>query len=126
MEPLYRHWAETNQSVFYNEDETVAVGDHMVVSRWSAISRRWARISPRPVRTPIPTRCTCSEGRVAMVWPYDERGRLIGENVWEYDEIRARSDQARSGGRPDHRAGRGTARALIKPLPPFDDSLLAG
>ena len=21
-----------------------------------------------------------------MVWPYDERGRLIGENVWEYDD----------------------------------------
>ena len=32
VEPLYRHWAETNQSIFYNESETVAVGDWMVVS----------------------------------------------------------------------------------------------
>src|SRR5689334_25132580 len=32
VEPLYRYWAETNQSVFYNENESVAVGDFMVVS----------------------------------------------------------------------------------------------
>src|SRR4051812_17133571 len=32
VEPLYRFWAETSQSVFYNESETVAVGDWMVVS----------------------------------------------------------------------------------------------
>ncbi len=25
-------------------------------------------------------------GRVAMLWPYDERCRLLGENVWEYDD----------------------------------------
>src|ERR1700722_8258511 len=31
IEPLYRFWAETNQSIFYNESETVAVGDFMVV-----------------------------------------------------------------------------------------------
>src|SRR5437764_2695523 len=24
--------------------------------------------------------------RVAMVWPYDERCRLIGEDVWEYGD----------------------------------------
>jgi hypothetical protein len=21
-----------------------------------------------------------------MIWPYDDRGRLIGEDVWEYDD----------------------------------------
>lgn len=30
---VYAHWAATDQSVFYVEDETVAVGDHMIVSR---------------------------------------------------------------------------------------------
>src|SRR3954467_10586659 len=30
---LYRHWTETDQCVFYVEDEIVAVGDHMVVGR---------------------------------------------------------------------------------------------
>ena len=27
VEPIYRLWAETNQSIFYNENETIAVGD---------------------------------------------------------------------------------------------------
>jgi hypothetical protein len=27
VEPLYRHWSETNQTIFYNEDEQVAIGD---------------------------------------------------------------------------------------------------
>ena len=80
-------------------------------ARWSATSRRWARRWSRAGSRPTRTRCTCCEGRVAMVWPYDERGRLVGENVWEYDDVRARADQARSRRRPDHRAGRRAARA---------------
>ena len=23
---------------------------------------------------------------VAMIWPYDDRGRMVGEDVWEYDD----------------------------------------
>ena len=30
---LYSYWAETNQSIFYAEDETLAVGDNMIISR---------------------------------------------------------------------------------------------
>src|ERR1700743_1538647 len=30
VEPLYKHWAETDQSIFYNESETVAVGDWLI------------------------------------------------------------------------------------------------
>ena len=30
---MYHEWSETNQSIFYGEDETLAVGDNMVVSR---------------------------------------------------------------------------------------------
>ena len=64
-------------------------------------------------------------GRVAMVWPYDERGRLIGENVWEYDE--SEHDLIKL----DPEDVLTTAQAaellnpLIKSLPPFDDSLIA-
>jgi hypothetical protein len=24
---------------------------------------------------------------IAMLWPYDDRGRMIGEDVWEYDDM---------------------------------------
>ena len=63
-------------------------------------------------------------GRVAMIWPYDERWRLIGENVWEYDD----SQHALIKLDPDEVLTTERAAELlepqIKPLPPFDDSLL--
>ena len=63
-------------------------------------------------------------GRVAMIWPYDERGRLIGENVWEYDEaehqlIRLAPEEVLS----TERAAELLA-PLIKPLPAFEENLL--
>ena len=42
--------------------------------------------------------------QIAMVWPYDDQGRLLGEDVWEFDETREGPDQARPRGRPDHRS----------------------
>jgi hypothetical protein len=64
-------------------------------------------------------------GRVAMVWPYDERCRLIGENVWEYEErdhalIRLEPDEVLS----TERAAELLA-PLIKPLPPFDERTMS-
>jgi hypothetical protein len=33
VEATYRQWTETDQCIFYVEDEELAVGDHMIVSR---------------------------------------------------------------------------------------------
>src|ERR1700728_3229813 len=33
VEAVYRHWTQTGQCVFYVEDESVAVGDHLIVGR---------------------------------------------------------------------------------------------
>ena len=33
IEAVYRHWTETDQCVFYVENETVAVGDNLIVGR---------------------------------------------------------------------------------------------
>ena len=27
-----------------------------------------------------------TKATIASIWPYDERGRLVGEDVWEYDD----------------------------------------
>ena len=27
-----------------------------------------------------------TKANIANIWPYDERGRLVGEDVWEYDD----------------------------------------
>jgi len=40
VEALYQHWTQTNQCVFYVEDETVAVGDHLIVGRGISYQQR--------------------------------------------------------------------------------------
>src|ERR1700727_788919 len=110
--------AETNQSIFYNESETVAVGDWMVASTMTGYQQLPGWQPPDMTSTPTPR--TCSGARVAMIWPYDERGRLVGENVWEYDEsehdlIKLEPDQVLT----TQQAAK-QLEPYIKPLPPFD------
>ncbi|WP_137992321.1 hypothetical protein [Streptomyces vilmorinianum] len=64
------------------------------------------------------------KARTQMIWPYDDRGRMIGEDVWETDadtsEI-VRLDAA------DVMTTQDAARLLeplIKPLPDFDEYVL--
>ncbi len=124
VEPLYRLWAETNQSIFYNESETVAVGDWMVVSTMVGYQQTLGSALAAAGVEADEDAIYLVRGRVAMIWPYDERGRLVGENVWEYDDsehdlIKLDPDDVLT-----------TARAaellepFIKPQRPFDDSLL--
>ncbi len=124
IEPLYRLWAETNQSIFYNQSETVAVGDDMVVSTMVGYQQTLGSALVAAGVEADESAMYLLRGRVTMLWPYDERGRLIGENVWEYDPsehdvIKLAPEDVLT-----------TERAaelldpLITPLPPFDDSLL--
>jgi hypothetical protein len=124
VEPLYRHWAETNQSIFYNESETVAVGDFMVVSTTVGYQQMLGSALTAAGIDADEDAMYLLRGRVAMVWLYDERCRLMGENVWEYDETE--HDLIKLN--PNDVLTTEQAAALlephIKPLPPFDESLL--
>jgi hypothetical protein len=124
VEPLYRFWAETNQSIFYNEAETVAVGDFMVVSTMVGYQQTLGSTLVAAGGDADEDAMYLLRGRVAMMWPYDERCRLIGENVWEYDEsehdlIKLDHDEVLT-----TQQAAELLEAHIKPLPPFDDSLL--
>jgi hypothetical protein len=124
VEAVYRLWAETDQSVFYNERETVAVGDWMVVSTMVGYQQT-AGSALREMGVDVdPDAMYLVRGRVAMVWPYDERGRLVGENVWEYDEsehrvIELEASEVLSTARAAELLG-----PLIHPLPAFHEGLL--
>jgi hypothetical protein len=124
VEPLYRFWAETNQSIFYNENETVAVGDFMVVSTMVGYQQTLGSSLVAAGIEADEDATYLLRGRVAMVWPYDARCRLLGENVWEYDETEHEVIKLD----PDEVLTTQQAAKLldphIKPLPPFDDSLL--
>jgi len=126
VEPLYRLWAETNQSIFYNESETVAVGDWMVVSTMVGYQQTMGSALAAGGVEADEDAMYLVRGRVAMIWPYDERCRLVGENVWEYDE----SEHELIKLDPEDVLTTAQAAELlepqIKPLAPFDDSLLPG
>jgi hypothetical protein len=124
VEPLYAHWSATNQTIFYNEDEQVAIGDGMVVSTSLGYQQVLGAELAIPGVEADPESMYLIRGRVAMIWPYDERCRLIGENVWEYDESQ------RAVVKLDPADVLTTERAaelldpFIKALPEVDDSML--
>ena len=123
VEPMYRFWAQTDQCVFYNQDETVAVGDWMVTSTMTGYQQTAGAALVAAGVDAEEDAMYLLRGRVAMIWPYDERGRLIGENVWEYDPNEhdlIKLDPA------DVLTTERAAELLdpfIVPLAPFDDSL---
>jgi hypothetical protein len=124
VEPLYRFWAETNQSVFYNESETVAVGDFLVVSTMIGYQQTLGSALLAGGIDADADAMYLVRGRVAMIWPYDERCRLVGENVWEYDPSEHDLIQLDFADVLSTEQAAELLAPLIKPLAPFDDSLL--
>lgn len=125
VEPLYRYWAETNQSVFYNESESVAVGDWMVVSTMVGYQQMvGSDLAAAGVEEADTDSMYLLRGRVVMMWPYDERGRLVGENVWEYDESEHALLKLDPGDVLTTAQAAERLEPYIKPLPPFDDSMM--
>ena len=122
---LYGHWTSTDQCVFYVEDEQVAVGDHMVIGRGIGYQQTLGSELAVPGLEGVePERMYLKKSQIMMLWPYDDRCRLIGEDVWEFDTAEAEVfelDQA------DVLTAEQAGKLLdpfIKPLPAFDDSLL--
>jgi hypothetical protein len=124
VEALYQYWTDTDQCVFYVEDETVAVGDHMIVGRGISYQQTLGSALADAGIDADPTAMYLTKSQIAMIWPYDDQCRLLGEDVWEYDDTQREylkldpadvltADQA------------GTLLApFIKPLPDFSDLLL--
>jgi hypothetical protein len=119
VEAVYRRWTATDQHIFYIQHEQLAVGDTMITSR--SIIYQQARGSAL-VRIGVDAdenAMYLTKSNIAMIWPYDERGRMVGEDVWEYDDTDRdfiKLDPA------DVVTADEAAKALeplIKPLPPM-------
>lgn len=121
---LYEHWTKTDQCVFYVEGETVAVGDFLVVGRGIGYQQTLGAELAAAGVDADPEAMYLSKSQICMVWSYDERCRLIGEDVWEFDD----AEKALYKLDPADVLTAAQAGELlgpsIKPLPPFDDSLL--
>ncbi len=121
---VYGHWTQTDQCVFYVEDEQVAVGDHMVVGRGIGYQQTLGSELAGAGLDVDEHAMYLMKSQIMMLWPYDDQCRLVGEDVWEFDD----SEKALIKLDPADVLTAAQAEALldpyIKPLPPFDDSLL--
>jgi hypothetical protein len=80
-------WSRTGQCIFYgNGDEKLAVSDAMIVSTSTLYQQTPGTILAGSGAPVDPDATYLVKTATHMIWPYDDRGRLIGEDVWEYDD----------------------------------------
>ena len=86
VQAVYAEWSETAQCVFYTDDEVLAVGDNMICST-ATIYQQTPGAVLAAAGAPVDPEAHYLVANVEhMIWPYDDEGRLIGEDVWEIDE----------------------------------------
>ncbi len=125
VEAIYHQWTESGQSVFYAEDEQLAIGDHMIVSRAVLYQQTPGAVLAASGVDADHSAMYLAKINNVMIWPYDDRCRMIGEDVWEYETagrefIKLDPKDVLTA----HQAGELLA-PLIKPLPTFDEALIA-
>jgi len=143
---LYRNWAETNQCVFYAEDEQVTVADNFVASKLTVYQQVWGvtltgtkflRLLPKGLSRLLFMKMLSLKGLKPKInqmylyksheqwfWPYDERCRLLREDVLEPD--RSTSEVMKLKPTQVLTAARASELLLphVKPLPDFDEYVL--
>jgi hypothetical protein len=145
VKSLYRTWAETNQSIFYIEDEQIAVADNFIasvttayqqVSGRSLMARRALSYLPGFIADRILQRLLAAKSKadensmylyksvVEMIWPFDDRGRLLGEDVWEPDPTQGEISKLDPADVLTTQQSSRLLAPLIKPLPSFDEMVL--
>ena len=106
VQAIYREWTETDQNIFYVENEQLAVGDHMIVSRATMYQQTPGLVLAASGIDADEDATYLAKSAEAMIWPYDEGCRLIGEDVWEYDTTVRGFIELASRGRADQRVRR--------------------
>jgi hypothetical protein len=124
VEAIYRQWTETAQCIFYAEDEELAVGDRMIVSRSTLYQQTPGAVLAAAGVDADAEAMYLAKLRIAMVWPYDERCRLIGEDVWEYDETGRDFIKLDPEDVLTAEDSRQLLDPLIEPLPNLDQALI--
>jgi hypothetical protein len=122
VEAVYQQWTQTGQCVFYADSEKLAVGDNMIVST-AMIYQQTPGAVLAAAGADADRAATYLVANVEhMVWPYDDQGRLVGEDVWEIDASQRQVillDPAEVLS-PQQAAER--LSPLIRPLPSFDEA----
>lgn len=86
VKAVYRDWTETAQCVFYVEEERIAISDAVILSTSIMYQQVPGAVLAAGGVAVAPDSWYVVKSAEHMIWPYDDRGRLMGEDVWEYDE----------------------------------------
>jgi len=122
VEGLYRAWAQTNQSIFYTDDEQVAVADNFIASVSTFYQQTLGKaLIANGIHVDDENAYYTYNARVEMIWPYDDRCRLIGEDVWEPDPAKAVITKLNPADVLTTQEAAKLLDPLIKPLPSFDE-----
>jgi hypothetical protein len=147
VKSLYRMWAETNQNIFFIENEEVAVADHFICSvltfyqQVSGKGLKQGRLLshlPGPISHHLIEKALSAKGYTAdlddtylyrmvgmqMVWPYDDRGRLLGEYQWEPEPSKAEIFKLDPADVLTSEQSGKLLAPFIKPLPSYDEMVL--
>lgn len=122
---LYALWTKTAECIFYAEDEQLAVGDHHISSNAIAYQQR-------PALALVALGFDVDDlgahylhrSRQLMLWGYDARGRLTGENVWEVDPSSTTIVKLDEADVMTPAAARELLDPLTPELPPFDEATM--
>lgn len=121
---LYEHWTDTDQAIFYVENETVAVGDHMVVGRGISYQQTLGAELAAAGVDAKPDEMYLTKSAIAMIWPYDDHGRLLGEDVWEFDPSVREHFELNPADVLTATQSRKLLNPYIQPIPTFDDNMV--
>lgn len=143
---LYKYWADTNQCIFYGENEQVAVADNFVASTVMAHQQVWGGsilsskalgLLPKGLSHDLLIKLIEFKGLKAepncmylysnfeeTVWPYDDRCRLMREDVIEPDPSKAQITKLDPADVLTTAQAAALLAPLIKPLPNFDEYVL--
>jgi hypothetical protein len=146
VKSLYRMWAETNQSIFFVESEEVAVADHFVATIATVYQQVAGEtltgnkilahlphgLADRILKKALGSKDFKADEKgmylyksvVELVWPYDDRGRLNGEDVWEPERGKAELFKLDAADVLTTDESAKLLAPFIKPLPSFDEAVL--
>lgn len=117
VKATYQEWAENDQSIFYAEDEQLAVGDSMICSSVTIYQQTPGATLVAAGGDADPSAWYLLKNREHMIWPYDDEGRLVGEDVWEIDESKRETILLDPSQVLTSAMSRKLLDPLIKPLP---------
>lgn len=122
---LYHMWAQTNQSIFYSDDEEVAVANTYVATVATGSQQvLGSALIGYGIDVDDADAMYIYKAREEMIWTYDERGRLTGEDVWEPDSDQAEIIKLDPADVVTTLEAAKLLEPLIKPLPSFDELVL--